>query len=100
MNSGSCRSSIVIVLFHLCPAPPPPLPTHPRGTAEHLPRLVSPGVGHLQILHCPGGGGRAFANPGAIPELLTRGFLSEYNYTEGFTGKKSRLAHLSRTGID
>ena len=24
-------------------------------------------------------------------------FLSEYNYTEDFTGKTSRLAHLSRT---
>ena len=97
MNSGSCRSSIVIVLFHLCPAPPPP-PNPPPGYCGAFARLVSPGVGHLQILHCRGGG--AFANPGAIPELLTRGILSEYNYTEGFTGKKSRLAHLSRTGID
>ena len=35
-------------------------------------------------------GGRAFTNPRAIPELLhARGFLSEYNYTEGFTGKKA-----------
>ena len=83
MNSGSC--SIVIVLFHLCPAPPHP----PPGYCGAFARLVSPGVGHLQILHCPGGGGGAFANPGAIPELLTRGFLSEYNYTEGFTGKKT-----------
>ena len=29
-----------------------------------------------------------------------RGFLSECKYTEGFTGKKSRLAHISRTGIN
>ena len=29
-----------------------------------------------------------------------RGFLSECNYREGFTGKKSRLAYLSRTGIN
>ena len=47
--------------------------------------------------------GRAFANPRAIPELLTRttgSFLSECNYTEDITAKKkkSRLAHLSRTG--
>ena len=46
--------------------------------------------------------GRAFANPGAIPELFTRttgSFLSECNYTEDITEKKkSRLAHLSMTG--
>ena len=36
--------------------------------------------------------GRAFANPGAIPELLTRttgSFLSECNYTEDITEKKA-----------
>ena len=27
----------------------------------------------------------------------THSFLSAYNYTEGFTGKTSRFAHLSRT---
>ena len=63
--------------------PPPPL----RATAGHLLALSVPGVGHLQILPCPAGG-RAFANPRAIPELLTlTGFLSEYNYTEGFIVK-------------
>ena len=37
--------------------------------------------------------GRAFANPGAIPELLTRttgSFLSECNYTEDITEKKKK----------
>ena len=37
--------------------------------------------------------------PGLFPSFLhARGFLSENNYTEDFTGKESRLAHLSRTG--
>ena len=39
-------------------------------------------------------GGWAFANPGVSPEVLTRGVLSKYYYTEEFTGKTSRLAHL------
>ena len=65
--------------------PPPPPP--PRGTAEHLPALSVLGWGICKF--CTARGGGAFANPGAIPELLTRGFLSEYNYTEGFTGKKA-----------
>ena len=37
--------------------------------------------------------GRAFANPGAIPERLTRAtgsFLSECNYTENITAKKKK----------
>ena len=34
--------------------PPPPFPF--RATAGHLPALSVPGVGHLQILHCPGDG--------------------------------------------
>ena len=97
MNSGSCRSSIVIVLFHLCPAPPPPPQPTPGVLRSICPPCQSWG-GAFANFALPGGG--AFANPGAIPELLTRGILSEYNYTEGFTGKKSRLAHLSRTGID
>ena len=40
-----------------------------------------------------------FPTPGLFPSFWhARGFLSEYNYTEDITGKKSRLAHLSRTG--
>ena len=40
------------------------------------------------------------------PSGHARSFLSEYDYTEGFTGKKKKkekkngLAHLSRTGIN
>ena len=51
--------------------PPPPSP----GYCRAFPRLV---------------GGRAFANHGAIPELLTRTQIPIriFNYTEGFTGKK------------
>ena len=75
----------------------PPAPS-PPAIAGHLPALSFPGVGHLQILHCPGAG--HLPTPGPFPSFWhARGFLSEYNYTEGFTGKKSRLAHLSRTGI-
>ena len=68
----------------------------PWATAGHLPALSVPGVGHLQILHCPGAG--HLPTPGPFPSFWhARGFLSEYNYTEDFTGKTSRLAHLSRT---
>ena len=67
-----------------------------RATAGHLPALSVPEVGHLQILSCAGTEGQAFASP----ELLTRTRfpVSEYNYTEDFTAKTCRLAHLSRTG--
>ena len=71
--------------------------TPPRATAGHLPTLSVPGVGHLQILCCPG----AVHSPTPGPFLSfwhARGFLSENNYTEDFTGKESRLAHLPRTG--
>ena len=50
----------------------PPLPP-PRATVGHLPTLSVAGVGHLQILCCLG----------PFPSFRhTRGFLSEYNYTE------------------
>ena len=64
-----------------------------RATAGHLPALSVPGVGHLQILRSPGAG--------HLPTFAfwhELGFLLEYNYTEDFTGKTSRLARLSRTG--
>ena len=83
-------------MYQSIPAAPSPPPT--RVTAGHLPALSVPGLGHLQILCCPGGGHLPTPHPGAIPEILTRrGFLSQNNYTEGFNGKESRLAHLSRT---
>ena len=78
-----------------CAQPPPPF----RATVEHLPAMSVPGVGHLQILHCPGAG--HLPTPGPFPSFWhAHCFLSEYNYTEGFTGKKSRLAHLSKAGIN
>ena len=53
-------------------------------------------AGHLQILCCPGAG--HLPTPGPTPSFQhARGFLSEYDYTEDFTGKTSRLTHLSRT---
>ena len=61
------------------PSPPPP------GYCGAFAHLVSPGGGAFANFALPGG--RAFANPRAIQHA--RGFLSEYNYTEGFTGKKA-----------
>ena len=62
-----------------CTHPPP------RATAGHLQILWYPGAGHLPT-------------PGPFPSFWSpRTFLSEYNYTEDFTEKESRLAHLSRT---
>ena len=67
------------------------LPSSPlRDTAGHLPALSVPGVGHLQILRCPGVGHSP--TPGPFPSFChARGFLSEDNYTDDFTGKESRL---------
>ena len=60
----------------------------PRATAGHLPALSVPGVGQLQIWHCPEAG--HLPTPGPFPSFWhARSFLSEYNYTEGFTGKKA-----------
>ena len=43
---------LCISQFHQLPAPPP------GATAGHLPALLVPGMGHLQILHCPGAPGQ------------------------------------------
>ena len=56
--------TLCISQFHLRPAPPPP------GYCGAFARLVSPGGGAFAIFALPGG--REFANPRAIPELLTR----------------------------
>ena len=77
-----------LLMHQSIPAAPPP-----RATAGHLPALSVPRVGHLQILHCPGAGHLPTPN-----FWHARSFLSQYNYTEDFTGKTSRLAYLSRTG--
>ena len=86
-NGGVIRPCKCISQFHLRPAPP-------RATAGHLPALSVPGVGQLQILHCPEAG--HLPTPGPFPSFWHAcSFLSEYNYTEGFTGKKADW-HISQ----
>ena len=73
------------------------IPAAPNTSPPAFAHLVSPGGGHLQILRCPGAG--HLPTPGPFLSFWhARGSLSENNYTEDFTGKESRLAHLSRTG--
>ena len=45
------------------PSPPPPPFPPPQATAGHLPAFSVPGVGHLQILRCPG------PTPGLLPSF-------------------------------
>ena len=86
----SFRLRVVSLMHQSIPAAPPSPP--PPGYCGTLVRLFSPGGGTFANFAMPGD--RTFANPGASPELLTLGFLSKYYYTEEFTGKTSRLAHL------
>ena len=96
-----CDIYCAVVLPYSCvmhqsiPAAPSPPP--PRATAGHLPALSVPGVGHLQFCAAREPG---ISQPrGPFPSFChERGFLSEYNYTDDFFGKESRLAHLSWTG--
>ena len=89
-SHGQCfmHQSILTV-----PCAPPPAPP---GYCGAFACLVSPGGGVFANFVLPGG--RALANLGAIPEVgkHARGLLSKYNYTEDFSGKESRLTHLSR----
>ena len=69
--------------FHLRSAPPPP-----PGNCGAFARLVSPGSGAFANVDCPGAGHLPTSGP--IPSFWhARGFLSEYNYKEGFTGRKA-----------
>ena len=71
------------------PAPSPPPPPGYCGSF-HLPALSVPGVGHLHILHCLGAGHLPTSGP--FPSFWhARDFLSEYNYTEGFTEKNKQI---------
>ena len=84
---GRNASVSCICQFRLRPAPPPP------------PGYTGPSRGwcNFQILCCPGSG--HLPTPGPFPSFRhARGFLSEYNYTQDFIGKESRLAQLSRRG--
>ena len=77
--------------FQLLPAPP--------GYCGAFSRLVSPGGGAFANFALRGG--RALPTPSPLANIShALSLLSEYDYTEGFTEKKSRLAHLSRTGIN
>ena len=61
----------------------PPFPGLLRGICPSF-----PGVGHSQILHCPGAG--HLPTPGPFPSFWhARSFLWEYNDTEGFSGKNA-----------
>ena len=72
-------NSLWISQFHLRPALAP-------GYCGAFARLVSPAGGDLQILHCPAAGNLPI--PGPFPSFWhALGFLSEYNYIEGFSGK-------------
>ena len=76
------------------PAAPSPLP---RGYCGAFAGLVSPRGGVSANFVLPGDW--AFADPRPFPSFChARGFLSENNYTDDFSGKESRLAHLSWTG--
>ena len=90
VNSKGRRETTLFLFEKIMHQSIPPAPSPlPRATAGHLPALSVPGVGHLQILHCPGTG--HLPTPGAFPSFLQeRGFLSGYNYTEGFPGKKRK----------
>ena len=84
--------------FQPRPAPPPPLPPTPfQAITGHFPALQPRGWGISKFCATRGSGicqprgqHRNFWN--------SRSFQSEYNYTEDFTGKTSRLAHLSGRG--
>ena len=75
---------------------------------QSIPAAFSGYCGAFACLFSPGGGAfanfamlgnRVFANPGAIPELLTRTrFPIRMQLQRGYYWKKSRLAHLWRTG--
>jgi len=72
-------------------------PPSPWATAGHLPALSV--LGGKAVANCVLPRGRALPAPGPPPNFgHTCDFLFEYNYTEDFIGKTSRLAHLSRMG--
>ena len=78
-----CTMDSSIMHQSILAGPSPP----PRATCGHLPALSVPGVGNLQILHCPGAG--HLPTPGPLVSFWhSRSFLSEYNYT-AFTGKNA-----------
>ena len=79
-SDSQCRGCFLCISqFQLRPALPPGLL---RGICKF----------------CAARGSEHLPTPGPFPSFwYARGFLSEYNYAEDFTGKESRFAHLSRT---
>ena len=100
VNSKGRRQTALFLFEKIMHQSIPPAPSPlPRATAGHLPALSVPGVGHLQILHCPAricqprGHSQAFyTNAVSYQDITTQKVLLEK--------KKSRLAHLSRIGIN
>ena len=94
-QSFCCLMHQSIPAAHRSPPPTPP-PPHPELLRGHCLPCQSWGLGHLQILLCPGA--RHLPTPGLFPSFWhARGFLSEYKYTENFAGKTSILG---TAGID
>ena len=76
--------------------PPPPHPT-PTGLCGALARLVSLGGGAFANFALPGS--RAFANPGANPELLTRTqFPIRIQLHKGFYWKNKGIGSFVKDG--
>ena len=92
-----CAKSLIITLIFEYPnASINSSCAQPLGYCGELPALSFPRGRTLANFRCPGIG--HLPTPGPPPSFWhVRGFLSEYNYTEDFTGKISILAHLSRT---
>ena len=80
---------LCISKFQLRPGPP-------RATAGQLPPHQSQGWGIFKFYAARGPG---ICQPRGQPRAFDMHAVSyQYNYTEDFTGKTGRLAHLSRTG--
>ena len=86
-----------VIIDQSIPAAPNPPPPSPWLLWSICPPCQSWGWDICKFCVLPRG--RALANPGANPKLLTHtvSYQHNYNYTVDFNGKTSRLAHLSRT---
>ena len=87
-------SGILPIMHQSIPAAPSPPP--PRATAGNLPAFSVSGVAHLQILRCQGAG--HLPTRGNSRPLTRTRFPTRIELHRGYYWKKSRLAHLSRTG--
>ena len=54
----------------------PTAPSPPWATAKYLPAFSVPGVGHLQILRCPGAG--YWPTPGLFPSFLSKRLAKDH----------------------